>query len=364
MDNLPPKLNLTPKHPEMDWHASGETGVVYEDRTDNWSPYLPISERQNFPETFSCVTFATQNPCEAQIKYLYLQGQIPEEGVTYMKEEGIIDDSGNVNLSDIFIAIISGTTKEGNHGYAVAEAIRKEGNIADKVLPFEGRTWEEVMDTKRITPAMKEKAKEFWKKSCLRFNWEWVYIKGDKADVREVVKKHVKQAPLVFFTPVCPGWNKGNVKTCPLDDPQHATCCYRYKSDSNPYCIEDTYSPFKKTLAEDYPVLYVLKPYVSVAPKEEPVTKPKFNWQYLLDNGFVLKEGMRGEEVKALQNVLIHEGLLNKQLNTGYFGQYTKNAVKAFQQKHYEKILLAVGLVYPTGIVAKSTLKYLVENYS
>ena len=41
---------------------------------------------------------------------------------------------GNVNLSDIFIAIISGTTKEGNHGYAVAEAIRKDIENAIKIV--------------------------------------------------------------------------------------------------------------------------------------------------------------------------------------------------------------------------------------
>ena len=44
--------------------------------------------------------------------------------------------------------------------------------------------------------------------------------------------------------------------------------------------------------------------------------------------------GMRGEEVKKLQLVLIEQGFLASGLGTGYFGQLTKSAVVKFQMKH------------------------------
>jgi hypothetical protein len=46
-----------------------------------------------------------------------------------------------------------------------------------------------------------------------------------------------------------------------------------------------------------------------------------------------LSRGMRGPEVKELQNVLIAKGLLRKNLNTGYFGSYTEQALRNFQKQ-------------------------------
>ncbi|OGJ01513.1 hypothetical protein A3G98_00230 [Candidatus Nomurabacteria bacterium RIFCSPLOWO2_12_FULL_37_8] len=47
-----------------------------------------------------------------------------------------------------------------------------------------------------------------------------------------------------------------------------------------------------------------------------------------------LYRGLRGTDVTTLQNVLIKEGLLSSDSNTGYFGPLTEAAVKAFQVKY------------------------------
>lgn len=46
-----------------------------------------------------------------------------------------------------------------------------------------------------------------------------------------------------------------------------------------------------------------------------------------------LTKGSRGDKVKQLQQMLIDNGLLDKQYKTGYFGPLTENALKAFQSK-------------------------------
>lgn len=46
-----------------------------------------------------------------------------------------------------------------------------------------------------------------------------------------------------------------------------------------------------------------------------------------------LTKGARGDKVKQLQQMLIDNGLLDKQYATGYFGPLTENALKAFQSK-------------------------------
>ena len=47
-----------------------------------------------------------------------------------------------------------------------------------------------------------------------------------------------------------------------------------------------------------------------------------------------LYRGIKGTDVTSLQNVLIKEGLLSSDSNTGYFGPLTEAAVKAFQKKY------------------------------
>lgn len=70
-----------------------------------------------------------------------------------------------------------------------------------------------------------------------------------------------------------------------------------------------------------------------------------------------LRQGVRGDEVKTLQQVLIQEGLLASDSATGYFGALTKGAVIRFQEKYAQEILMPVGLTKGSGFVGSGTLK-------
>lgn len=74
-----------------------------------------------------------------------------------------------------------------------------------------------------------------------------------------------------------------------------------------------------------------------------------------------LSLGMRGEKVKALQQILIDRGVWGEPEvgPTGYFGPITKSALKKFQEKHAPEILEPLGLKKGTGFLGPSTRSFL-----
>jgi hypothetical protein len=74
-----------------------------------------------------------------------------------------------------------------------------------------------------------------------------------------------------------------------------------------------------------------------------------------------LKKGMKGEDVKCLQEILKSEGpeIYPEGLVTGYFGPLTFKALIKFQEKYSKEILEPWGLQKGTGFVGFLTLKKL-----
>lgn len=68
-----------------------------------------------------------------------------------------------------------------------------------------------------------------------------------------------------------------------------------------------------------------------------------------------LSVGSSGEDVTALQELLLAEGVYPEGLITGYFGRLTRRAVIRFQEKYADEILAPVGLSAGTGYVGPST---------
>jgi peptidoglycan hydrolase-like protein with peptidoglycan-binding domain len=71
--------------------------------------------------------------------------------------------------------------------------------------------------------------------------------------------------------------------------------------------------------------------------------------------------GSRGEDVKKFQEILIQEGVWEREDigATGYFGPVTKRAAERLQEKYSSDILEPLGLTKPTGFIGKSTREYL-----
>ena len=315
----------------------------------NWIPYLSrlVKERQNKQgvfDTLSCVTFSAGHIIEAQLLYMMDNAMIPPEALKWLTDEGYIVN-GVPYISKRYTAIRSNTTKQGNYFQAVWNSFRHNGVLPDKDFPFGGNSWEEYHDKSKITPAMDAKAKKFLE--YFEIAYEVVYSDdqvGFSVGERENTQKALKSAPLHIAIPIPSGHAivQGNLK-------------------DTTYGIMNTYPEF----ITEYPInsnwsgiQYCAKGIVTVKSVVVP-QKPKH--LFPVD----LKYGMRNDDVKALQECLQYDGTFPKgTICTGYFGDITLQAVKAFQNKYKYEILVPAGVQVATGICGKFTRQKLNALFS
>ncbi len=96
------------------------------------------------------------------------------------------------NFSDRAVAVLSGTTKQGNYLWRVGDSIRKDGLVAEDDYPFvENPTWE----TYYVMPPIEiiNQAKDFLKD--WQVNYEFIDF------TKESLIKHLKQAPIQVVFP-------------------------------------------------------------------------------------------------------------------------------------------------------------------
>lgn len=241
-----------------DYIAGISSQIPFEIRLESgdWTPYARTKERQYPPESFCCVSFSANHAIDIQINRFIEQKVLPLRTLTFLSEKGYLDDFGNFNSSDIFTAILSGTTKKGNSQQDVLDSMDDVGLIPEKMLPFGNYpTWEQLTNPKRVTPEMKALGQEFRK--YFEVSYEWVKLYGDGKKAISVFKTELKHAPIQITAPVCDGWSQEIPRTCGLTVPQHATLVL--KVDDKYFYILDQYEPFFKKLPKDYPVLYGMK---------------------------------------------------------------------------------------------------------
>lgn len=131
--------------------------------------YLPKGEVQRGREDMQdCVTRAVVNLIETKLNYLWKKGLLDP----WFMENGYVTANG-VEISDAFIAIRSGTTRQGNSFKAVLETAHNNGLIPKKMLPLESSmTFDDYHNPKRITTEMKVLGLQFLNK--LAINYEQV----------------------------------------------------------------------------------------------------------------------------------------------------------------------------------------------
>lgn len=190
----------------------------------NWKKYLPKGEHQklNGVETMACVSFSANNSAEMQMNYYGVER----------------------NLSDRFLATMSGTTSLGNYLWRVADTLRREGAIdeADWATPDGDFTWNEYYHPVPIE--LINKAKKFLNEWDIAYEWVG-------ADI-ESLKYHLKHAPIQI---VIPG---------------HAIVNFFCEEDIIHYF--DTYKPFEKKTKSITSALKIV-----VTPKKNDMKK--LDWQ-------------------------------------------------------------------------------------
>ena len=132
--------------------------------------YAPVGVPQfnNVMDTSGCASRAPLNILEAKLNYFYDRGMHPAIQ-TWMDEKGY-RVNGKFVLSDNFIEILSGTTRQGNSLKAPVDTLRKYGAIPAHLLPLKDNlTWEQYMDRSRVTEAHLALGKEFLARLTLAY---------------------------------------------------------------------------------------------------------------------------------------------------------------------------------------------------
>ncbi len=135
--------------------------------------YLPMGEIQRGSEDFAdCASRGPVNYLAAEFSYAYKNGLMKPESKRWLEANGYVQD-GRVDFSDRYIAINSGTTRQGNSLKAPLEAIRANGLIPKPMLPAEKwMNFATYIDPTSITQQMRDLGAEFSRR--FQINYEQV----------------------------------------------------------------------------------------------------------------------------------------------------------------------------------------------
>lgn len=142
----------------------------------DWTSSCPPGEWQykDGQDLMACVTFSALNSIEAQ--ELHLTGK-------------------QVNYSDRWIAKMSGTTKQGNYLYKVADTIRESGLVTEEDYPTTSYAWDEYYADipEPLLSQLKEKGQQWL--ATHQVNYEWLTVNDWNLD------HHLKHAPIQVVIP-------------------------------------------------------------------------------------------------------------------------------------------------------------------
>ncbi len=143
--------------------------------------FLPPGEVQAAKEDMmDCASRGPVNILETKFTWLFAKNILNESNLKWLAEKGYVEpESTTIQFSDAFIAIKSGTTRNGNSMKAPLQAIHDWGLIPKHMMPLEPwMTFEDYHNKARITPEIEALATEF--KSRFPVNYEVVNAKHFK----------------------------------------------------------------------------------------------------------------------------------------------------------------------------------------
>ncbi|MFA5014821.1 MAG: C1 family peptidase [Actinomycetota bacterium] len=190
----------------------------------DWRPSLSKLEIQAFGD---CVTFSRLNCAEIKAKY-----------------SGVLDDDGNeINFSDLWLAVKSNTTQNGNSLKAVAEYGRKYGVVLEKYCPYT-YNWS---DRNNRVNAVSNSTKKY-----LLGNWAWVNCNNN------ALKSALSFGPVQIAIGVSSNYNSSGI----IKDPKNYQCYHAitlvYMDEIGNKYIFDHYDLSQKVLDKDYNVFYAM----------------------------------------------------------------------------------------------------------
>jgi len=160
--------------------------------------------------------------------------------------------------------------------------------------------------------------------------------------------------------------------TSPLS--AHATCDIGFVQGDDMNLILNHWSPtwgnngtvlykgsdLSKYVSEAFVINVVPIDYIHLIAQLPPEKEFKYNFTQNLSSG------MKGNDIQALQIVLMIDGFLtvDPSISLGYFGPATVSAVNTYQVAHRDAILTPSGLTKPTGIVGPNMRLFINSKFN
>ena len=203
---------------------------------------MPRVHQQRRIETLTCTQHGTNNAIETLERRLF---NLPSD------------------YSERLVAIGSGNTETGNDPHKVAEWIRHNGLVDEKVLPFDDsiETWEQYFSPNPLTNELSNKAK-LWLKNR-EFKHEWVFQGGSIQNKQKMLLEALQYSPIGVSVDAWKRNDDGLYVKTPGDRDNHWTIIVRGEK-KKPWKVLDSYydDDFIKELDWNYDFnfakLYVL----------------------------------------------------------------------------------------------------------
>jgi hypothetical protein len=192
----------------------------------DWKPYRPKFENQF--NTYDCTNFSRTNAAE------------------YMaKKAGVKDGESELNFSDLHLAVLSGTTKNGNNLNAPSEAFRTLGIVLQEHCQYD----QDMLLNPIGTWAKRQQKVNAIPKDARRYkggNHSWV------SPIKAILKDALESSPLQIAVGIDHRWNEGGIiPRCVNPTAYHAIVLEKIFFDGR-YRIFDSGTQEEKILASDY----------------------------------------------------------------------------------------------------------------
>jgi hypothetical protein len=249
-----------PEHDDL-WIAGkggkNLSGIDYEvvNESGDWSKYAQKDETQKpfNVDWMDCTCEGLMECIGMQVNFFIENGIIDPDQI-----KDWLDEDGKFNGSERELAEVSGNTPNGNSMQNVLEAVRKKGVAPDSYNPRPTTSISWNLYHSNSTAKSKSKALDFLNYFNFKYERLPVQFFWGQTVKHNVIKQHLKQAPLYAAAGTCPGWfNKDIIPVCSMQA-NHAFCIQGQTSSYNK--IKDSYPPYNRKLPLNYITPYVYKP--------------------------------------------------------------------------------------------------------
>jgi hypothetical protein len=255
-------------------------------------------------DTDCCWDFSGVNVAETRLMIYWKLNLIPQDTKDWLIANKYCDINGEPDLSDRWVAILSGVKDNGNYQMNFWNIASQVGLIPSSMLDYDASQAfkytnksdfnNDYFNPAVITPEMRAMGKEFLK----RFTIQAEMIKGGYFnDINVELQSYLKEGSMQIGIPVPQdgSWNRVNV-TYPVGRTQadHAVELFKFDTTShNPFGIFDTYNPNPKNLSLDYYIPYITRISIKPIPVTIPVTLPTFQptWMSFWMNAIAWLQG-------------------------------------------------------------------------